>query len=283
MASDTGRTSAPLAAYGVFAAVLAGAGLPIYIHAPKFYVDEYGVSLAALGGVLFVLRLVDVVQDPVLGWLSGRLGAGRGRGVTLAGLVMAGAMIALFALPPAIAPLWWFALVLALVFSGFSFLSIAFYGAGVARVARTPGLGHIRLATWRETGALLGVCLAAMAPTVLGLVTPGPFAFYALCFAAATLAALWLMRGEWGAGGAAAGIDLLDLLRDTTARRLLLIALVNAAPVAVTSTLFLFFVEYRLAAPGAEGPLLVLFFFAAALAAPVWGRAARAFGARIWT
>jgi glycoside/pentoside/hexuronide:cation symporter, GPH family len=25
------------------------AGLPIYIHAPKFYVDEYGVSLAALG------------------------------------------------------------------------------------------------------------------------------------------------------------------------------------------------------------------------------------------
>ena len=34
----------------------------------------------------------------------------------------------------------------------------------------------------------------------------------------------------------------------------------NATPLAVTSTLFLFFVESRLAAPGWEGPLLVLFF-----------------------
>ncbi|MEL6417371.1 MAG: MFS transporter, partial [Pseudomonadota bacterium] len=50
-----------LSAYAVFAALLASAGLPIYIHAPKFYVDEYGVSLAALGAVLFGLRLIDVV------------------------------------------------------------------------------------------------------------------------------------------------------------------------------------------------------------------------------
>jgi glycoside/pentoside/hexuronide:cation symporter, GPH family len=40
------------------------------------------------------------------------------------------------------------------------------------------------------------------------------------------------------------------VLADPLARRLLLLALVNAAPVAVTSTLFLFFVESRLAAPG---------------------------------
>ena len=62
-----------LPAYSLFAAMLAMAGLPIYIHAPKFYVDEYGVSLAALGGVLFLLRLIDVVQDPALGWLSRKL------------------------------------------------------------------------------------------------------------------------------------------------------------------------------------------------------------------
>ena len=62
-----------LPGFALFAAMLAGAGLPIYIHAPKFYVDQYGVSLAALGGVLFVLRLFDFVQDPVLGWLSGNI------------------------------------------------------------------------------------------------------------------------------------------------------------------------------------------------------------------
>ncbi|MEM8802354.1 MAG: MFS transporter, partial [Pseudomonadota bacterium] len=56
----------PLAPYALFASALAMAGLPIYIHAPKFFVDEYGVSLAALGAVLFGLRLLDVVQDPAL-------------------------------------------------------------------------------------------------------------------------------------------------------------------------------------------------------------------------
>ena len=44
---------AGLAGWSLFAALIAMAGLPIYIHAPKFYVDTYGVSLAALGGWLF--------------------------------------------------------------------------------------------------------------------------------------------------------------------------------------------------------------------------------------
>lgn len=61
------RRSAGLPGFAVFAAMLGAAGLPIYIHAPKVYVDEYGVSLAALGAVLFALRLIDVVQDPLLG------------------------------------------------------------------------------------------------------------------------------------------------------------------------------------------------------------------------
>ena len=55
-------TARNLAPFALFGAVLAAAGLPIYIHAPKFYVDTYGVSLAALGAVLFALRLIDVVQ-----------------------------------------------------------------------------------------------------------------------------------------------------------------------------------------------------------------------------
>ena len=69
---QSARASA-LPGYALFAAMLASAGLPIYIHAPKFYVDEYGVSLVGLGGALFLLRLIDFVQDPLLGWLSDRL------------------------------------------------------------------------------------------------------------------------------------------------------------------------------------------------------------------
>ena len=93
-----------LGAYSLFAAVLSGAGLPIYIYAPKFYADTYGISLATLAAVLFGLRLFDVVQDPALGWISERLGALRGLAVTAGGLVLAASMIALFAIEPPISP-----------------------------------------------------------------------------------------------------------------------------------------------------------------------------------
>ena len=82
-----------LSAYALFAGVLATAGLPIYLHAPKFFFDEYGVGLGALGSVLFALRLLDVVQDPVLGWISGRIDRRRGVIVAFVGVIMAVAMV----------------------------------------------------------------------------------------------------------------------------------------------------------------------------------------------
>jgi GPH family glycoside/pentoside/hexuronide:cation symporter len=270
-------TAPNLLPWSLFAALIAAAGLPIYIHAPKFYVDEYGVSLVSLGVVLFALRLVDVVQDPALGWLAERARAYRGAMVAGAVAVMGVAMVALFAVPPMLPPLWWFALTLAALFSAFSFLTICFYAQGVAKAAGLPG-GHLQLASWRESGALLGISVAAVAPAALGLVMGRPFAGFAVGFAVFCGLALFAMRGNWGGTPLQATPSPLAILADPVARRLLLLALVNAAPVAVTSTLFLFFVESRIGAPDLAGPLLLLFFLAAAISAPVWGRIAARFG-----
>ncbi|NEX46776.1 MFS transporter [Pseudotabrizicola algicola] len=281
--------SAPLWPWSLFAAMIAVAGLPIYIHAPKFYVDSYGTSLAALGFTLAALRLIDVVQDPLLGWLAEAGRRHRAALVWVAASVMALAMIGLFAITPPVAPLAWFALTLTLLFSGFSFLTIVFYAQGVDKAARLGPSGHLRLAGWRETGSLLGVCIAAVAPVALGSLTAQPFTGFAAGFVLLALIATLSMRREWAAPTAAApaardqsaSLALFrPVLADPLARRLLLIALLNAAPVAVTSTLFLFFVESRLNAPGLEGPLLLLFFLCAAAAAPVWSRAATRFGAK---
>lgn len=273
---------AGLPGWSLFAAVLSMAGLPIYIHAPKFFVDTYGVSLAALGGVLALLRLIDVVQDPLLGWAAEAGRKTRARWVALAASLMAAAMVALFAVTPPVAPLLWFALVLTVLFSAFSFLTIVFYAEGVAKAAALGPEGHLRLAGWREGGALAGVCLAAVAPVALAGLFPQPFAAFAFGFAVLCLLAILAMRGEWGRGVATTlSLSMFrPALADPLARRLLLIALLNAAPVAVTSTLFLFFVESRLAAPGMEGPLLLLFFLAAALSTPLWSRLAQRHGAK---
>ncbi len=266
-----------LPAWSLFAAVLSGAGLPIYIYAPKYYADTFGVSLAALGAVLFGLRLIDVVQDPALGWVAERLRRGRRLAIFGGSVLLAISMLGLFAVPPLLPPLWWFGLTITGLFTAFSFLTICFYGQGVAKAG--PGEdGHVRLAAWRETGALLGVCLAAVAPTMLMGATGAPFTVFALGFAAVALLAALAMAPEWTAPVRSEPTPIREILGDRVARRLLILALVNAAPLAVSSTLFLFFVESRLAAPGSEGPLLVLFFLAAALSSPGWSALARRFG-----
>lgn len=267
-----------LPAWSLFAALIASAGLPIYIHAPKFYVDNYGVSLTTLGLVLFGLRLIDVVQDPALGWLAERARAHRQAMVAAAVALMAMSMLGLFAVAPPMAPVLWFAITLTGLFSAFSFLTICFYAQGVQKAAGLGPRGHLRLAGWREGGALLGISVAAVAPIALSGLTERPFALFGAGFAALALLAFLAMRGEWASAPIEAPPSLRFILSDRMAQRLLLLALVNAAPVAVTSTLFLFFVESRLAAPGLEGPLLLLFFLAAALSTPVWSRAAAKFG-----
>lgn len=273
--------------WSVFAAMLGAAGLPIYIHAPKFYAETYGVELATMGVVLALLRLTDVVQDPLLGWLAEAQRARRRRMVTgaAAGLVLA--MLCLFAVAPPFSPLVWFALSLAGLFTAFSLLTILFYAQAVERGAALGPSGHLSLAGWREAGSLFGISLAAMAPFLLGLGTDRPFVAFALGFAGIAGLAVFAMRGQWRHAPAEQRPRpdkpiqrFRPVLSDPIARRLLTISVVNAAPVAVTSTLFLFFVDSRLGAPDWAGPLLLLFFLSAAGSAPIWGRLAARYGGK---
>ena len=57
------QRSFALLSYALFAAMLGVAGLPIYIHAPKFFVDTYEVSLSTLGLSLFFLRFLRNFDD----------------------------------------------------------------------------------------------------------------------------------------------------------------------------------------------------------------------------
>ena len=269
----------PRLPYALFAMVLGSAGLPIYIHAPKFFVDQYGVGLGALGASLFVLRLLDFVQDPLLGTLAEKTSAARARPVWAASAVMALGMVALFAITPPIAPVLWFSLTLFCVFSGFSFLTIRLYAQGVTSFGADRQLD---LARWRETGSLLGVCCAAMAPSLLLAMTDRPFAAFAVGFAGMAIIAGFVMSKHWSttAQDLRSGGGFSTAVADPVVRQLLILAVLNTAPVAVSSTLFLFFVESRLQAPDMAGPLLILFFISAAISAPLWTFLAGRFGPR---
>jgi len=117
-------------------------------------------------------------------------------------------------------------------------------------------------------------------PTALIGVVASPFAAFAYGFAGLTIVAAIFMWPEWQGRVQQEPSQIWQIVADGPARKLLILALVNATPLAVSSTLFLFYVEGRLGAVGWEGPLLVLFFLAAAISSPLWSILARRFGER---
>ncbi|PSL20229.1 MFS transporter [Shimia abyssi] len=261
---------------GVYAAMLAAAGVPLYIHLPRFVTVEMGLSLGTLGAVLLGIRIMDFAQDPALGWLTDRPGVPVGTWAGVGAIGLAAGFWGLFGMAPLGAPVVWLVGVLMVIFTSYSLLTILFYAQGVRLVAAGGSGAHFRLAGAREAGTVVGILLAAILPTALG------YQGFAFVYLGLVVLATFAMARLWSRGSAnpTQGMGLRAILSHARMRFLLALGLVNAMPVAVTSTLFLFFVEDRLGLTGQAGPFLLLFFACAGLSAPLWARAARRWGAR---
>ncbi len=51
----------------LYALMLAAAGIPLYIHLPQFASINLGMSLGTVGVILMAIRVIDLVQDPLIG------------------------------------------------------------------------------------------------------------------------------------------------------------------------------------------------------------------------
>ncbi len=279
-AGAAGPPQHELLAPAAVAAMLAFAGLPLYIHAPRYYADEIGVGLATLGVVLLGARALDSLQDPLIGHLADRLPLRRETWVLASGALLCIGFALLFAPPDWGEPVPRLAAGLIAAFTGFSALQIALLDHGLAQ-ATAAGGGHTQIALWREAGGLAGICLAAAAPSVLELSLGSAFAYsgYAVAFAAMTFIALGGMRSRWlASGGSLPSAGFVPALRAPGVKPLLAFGFVNTLPTAVTSTLVLFFLADILEAEAHGGPVLLAFFAAAAFAAPCWARLAAGIG-----
>ena len=266
--------------FSSLAFVIGMAGLPVYIHAPKYFVDVYGISLVTMGVIIFFLRLVDVFQDPILGIIASKTTRFGALPIALSVVAMCVGMIMLFAIHSPVSPSLWFSISLFLVFSGFSFAYIRSYAQGLINLGAKD---QIRLARWREVGTTLGICVAAILPSTLLLVSSDGYPLFAIFFCLIAILALMHVWSQFPASDSSQDSQnsfssLLSATRNLQIRNLLFLALVNSSPVALSSTLFLFFVESRLNAPDWAGIFLILFFLAAAIATPFWTKLADVHG-----
>jgi len=285
MSAGTALGRPRILAYGALGLPLAFAALPLYVHVPRLYAGEVGLSLATVGAVLLAARIVDAVTDPLIGWAADRI-AGR-RGLVLVAVLLLGASLPALLAPPADAGGGWLFGLLVLVSLAYSMATIA-YAAWGAEVAPTQDL-RTRVVASREGFGLVGVVLAAALPGVLaadGGEAAG-LARLAWVFVPLLLAcAAWtLLAAPVAPPRRAQPLPLLrslaDALRDAGFARLLAVFAVNGIAAAVPSATVLFFVADVLQADQrAAGAFLVLYFAAAAASLPLWVVVSRRIGKR---
>jgi GPH family glycoside/pentoside/hexuronide:cation symporter len=280
MTAATPLNRTALFAYGLFGLPLALVALPIYVYVPQFYVEHFGLSLAAIGSALLAARMLDAFIDPAMGlWIDHtRARHGYGFFILLALAPLALGFVALFHPPAAMQarPFVWFLGSLVLVYAGFSLATIAHQSWGAALTQERSE--RTRLTGTREACGLVGVLIAAALPSVAGIGWLSAVFVATLALGAAVL----LLRAPRPAAGAAVVLDGLRSLavpfRDGRFRWLFAVFVVNGIAAAIPATLFLFFAKDGVGLGQYAGLFLMLYFAAAALSLPLWVALARRYG-----
>jgi Na+/melibiose symporter-like transporter len=243
-----------------------------------------GLPVAAVGGALFAIRLLDAASDPLFGWLADRWNSvgGRRRGFFLASIPMtAGAAFMLF-WPPQTIGLGYLLVWGGLLSLGFTWSSLP-YTAWGAELSNDYA-ERTRIAAFREGATLIGTLSAISLPFAVG--TAGANSADGLKAVSVLVAVLLPLTGlaafvfvpepvnrstrEFGLMQ-----SLIFMSRNRPFLRLIAAFLLNGFANAIPATLFLYFVSERLGAPAWRGPFLLLYFACAVLGVPLAVKAAR--------
>lgn len=283
--------------YGTLALPISMAGLPLYLHAPDFYATVLLQPLAVIGTILLVLRIVDAVQDPLIGYLSDRHPNRRPEIILCGMLLLTVGFVGLF--NPGLAPLsgeftlLWFAICVFICTTGYSVVLINYHALGglwvVASSERTKVTGV------REGFGLLGVLLASFLPALLQSAYSPSHSFLVLSlllipvlFFSGWLLLCWSKNQGLNLGSACSQrtrplAGLIRLLGGRWGRIFYGIFFISNLASAIPAVLILFYVRDRLAAEQYIGLFLIVYFLSGAAGLPLWQLLAARIGkARAW-
>jgi Na+/melibiose symporter-like transporter len=275
--------------YAAPAPAVALLGLPLNVYLPAFWAQEMAVDLGAVGLVLALVRLLDIVIDPAIGHFSDRLG--RRKPFMMAALPIGIAGGALLFFPPSGASAAWLFCAYAVLTVGWSLLSLPWltWGAELS----DDYAERTRITGWRETGTLVGIIASALIPAALAISDPSTvlhvLGVVATILVVPAVLALVARVPEVirPAARAAAGTSLAGL-KSLAANgpfvRLLAAWLVNGIANGLPAALFLLLCRHVLREPAIAGPALLTYFVAGIAFVPLWTRLAGRVGKhRAWS
>lgn len=279
-----------LAAYGSLAFPLAAAFIALQVIVPTFYAQALGLSLGAVGGILLLARLWDLLTDPLVGYLSDRTPARWGKRkawIIGSAPLVAGSVWLLFNPPAGIGNSFLLACTLIIYIAGtMTLVPLNAWGAELTPVYHQRS----RVAGARVVFGLAGTLCALLLVDNADNEALGDSLFAITLLVCAGIAVSVPVatlrvpdRGEVQDDGATVRGALELLLTPSPFRRLLVAFLLNGFGNAIPATLFLLYVTHVLNTPAVAGPMLFLYFLCSAASVPLWVAVARRIGKhRAW-
>lgn len=266
---------AVLIAYGLPALVTSFPLIPFAVYLPAYYAEDKGLGFFAVGITLFLSRLIDVLSDPIVGYLSDRfpLFAARRKGWMILGALISAPALYMLSVPAADPSIWYLGIWAAILYVGWTMIMVP-YLALAADLAQSYSENN-KLSLSRETFSLMGTLVALLLPFVFSghpleiipyVVIPAGLVVFTL---------LWQVIPEddqpssehsFGAG------DLLQILQTPFTRRLCVVWFLTATASAIPAALFPVYINNVLQGTETEkGILIFVYFVAAVVGMPFFG------------
>ncbi|EJL32348.1 Na+/melibiose symporter-like transporter [Caulobacter sp. AP07] len=286
----TGRRSSwTLAAFAAPCLPLAALGLPLVVYLPEYYVSELGLSLSVVGAAFLLVRLADIILDPILGGMMDRTRTRIGRfrpWLAAAAPVLMIAAYALFMAKPGVGPVYlWASLVVCYIGYSMAVLAHTAWGA----VLSPDYQQRSRIYGWWGAGNVVGMILVLLLPPLLAIVFKGDHAagirsmgWFIIILLPLTFFLAMGVVGETNVPPVkhAAGLrQYLALIKRPSVQKLLAADLLMGLAPGIAGALFFFFFERIKGFSKAEaGVLLLIYFVAALLGSPIWPALAKKVG-----
>lgn len=271
---------------GIFAAIAfpgAGLVLPLAIFLPPFYTKTLGLGLAEVGLVFMLVRMFDIVTDPIMGMVGDRFGSRWGRRrhwlVIALPFMMLGVFMAF--MPMGSPTIWYLGFWLVVLYTGSTMMTISHTAWGAEL---SPDYNErSRIASFNAFAGFAGSLMILLPLAVLEYRGAPPAGRDALAFfgtAVLILAplciglAVLLVRERPTAP--APRIRLIEglaaVLRNPHMRRLLIADAMASMPGAVMAGLFIFYQAELLGNAQFNSAALIAFYTAHIIGVPLWVR-----------
>lgn len=265
---------------------------PVLVFIPKYYSGNLGISLVLIGNIILFTRILDVITDPLVGYLSDRTNSRFGRRKPWIAAAAPLLMISFYKLfvPPDDAGALYLFTWMTLMWTGLTMILIPYY----AWAAELSPEFHerSRITGWRSMAGTSGQLLAQLIPLIVAVGLGLTGTQWVLTIVAWTMLAvlpvcigLTVTQVPTGPIQASSSIPLrqgLKLMKNNGPfKRLVLGFMIGQTALAMTTPLYLFFITYVLQAEDQAIKMLTCFYLANLASIQLWVRLSHRIGKHI--